>query len=266
MEKVTSKDGSQIAYDRLGSGPAVILVCGGSVDRKSNAHLAEELSHHFTVYNYDRRGRGDSGDNQPYAVEREIEDIEALADEAGGQAYLYGISSGGALALEAARALPNKIAKLAVFEVPYIVGDTRPRPPADTAKVFTEFVESGRRGDAAEHFMTKVVGMPQEFAAQARSQPWWAAQEALAHTLAYDATIMGDYTMPTDRLGQITVPTLVVDGGESWEWMRITQRALVEAIPGATYRTLEGQWHDVNASVLAPVLAEFFDSQVSSAV
>lgn len=261
MGKVASKDATELAYDRLGDGPAVVLVCGGSVDRSSNAPLAEHLAQQFTVYNYDRRGRGDSGDNPPYAIEREIEDIGALIDEAGGQAYLYGISSGAALALEAARAMPDKIRKLAVFEAPYILGDTRPRPPADTARIYTEMVESGRRGDAIEYFMTKVVGLPDEFAAQARTEPWWPHQEALAHTLAYDATIMGDYEMTVERLASVKVPTLVIDGGESWEWMRKTTQALADAIPNASYRTLQGQWHNVDAAALAPVLVEFFSEQ-----
>ena len=258
MGKVTSKDGTEIAYDKLGSGPAVILVSGGSVDHTSNASLAEQLAQHFTVYNYHRRGRGESGDNTPYAIEREIEDIEAVAEEAGGQVYLYGMSSGGALALEAARVIPDKIKKLAVYEVPYILDNTRPRPPADTASVYREMVGSGRRGDAVEYFMTVVVGMPQEFASQARSQPWWPHQEALAHTLAYDATIMGDNTMPVERLASVTVPTLVIDGGESLEWMRMSAQALKDALPNASYRTLEGQQHNVDVAALAPVLANYF--------
>ena len=261
MGKVTSRDGTQIAYDRTGSGPAVVLVSGGSVDHTSNAPLAEQLAQHFTVYNYHRRGRGESGDTAPYALEREIEDIEAVIDEAGGRASLYGISSGGALALEAARALPDKVEKLAVFEVPYILGDTRPRPPADTARIYTEMVESGRRGDAVEYFMTKVVGLPQEFASEARTQPWWPHQEALAHTLAYDATIMGDYTIPLERLASVTVPTLMIDGGETWDWLRKSTQAVADALPNAHYRTLQGQWHNVDAAALAPVLVEFFAGQ-----
>ena len=137
MKNVTSKDGTTIAFDQMGEGPAVILVCGGSVDRQSNASLAEALAPHFTVFNYDRRGRGDSGDTAPYAVEREAEDIEALADAAGGSAFLYGISSGAALALEATRLLPGKITKLALYEPPFIIEGTRPRPPPSIATRFT---------------------------------------------------------------------------------------------------------------------------------
>jgi pimeloyl-ACP methyl ester carboxylesterase len=260
VKEVRSKDGTTITYDQLGSGPVVILVCGGSVDRHSNDGLAQELASNFTVYNYDRRGRGASGDTQPYAVEREIEDIQALIDEAGGQAFLYGSSSGAALALDAAASgLP--ITKLALWEPPYIIGDSRPRPPADTARIYKEFVDAGRRDAAAEYFMVNVVGLPQEFAEQAKQSPWWPAQLALAHTLAYDATIMGDYSLPTERAASVKVPTLVLDGGASFDWMHETQRALAETIPNATYRTLEGQTHDVNPTVLGPALVEFFTAK-----
>jgi pimeloyl-ACP methyl ester carboxylesterase len=258
METVTSKDGTTIAFDRLGNGPAVILVSGGSVDRSSNASLAEQLAPHFTAFNYDRRGRGPSGDTPPYAVEREIEDIDAVVEAAGGSAFLYGSSSGAVLAMEAARQLPSgRITKLAMWEPPYIP-EGLPRPPADTAKIFSDLVAQGRRGDAAEFFMAKVVGLPPEFVAQARNSPWWPAQEALAHTLAYDATVMGDYTLPAERVKQVTVPTLVLDGGASFPFMSITAQALADLFPNGQRRTLEGQSHDVSAEALAPVLTEFF--------
>jgi pimeloyl-ACP methyl ester carboxylesterase len=259
MKQVTSKDGTVITYDQSGHGPSVILVCGGSVDRMSNAPLAALLSDHFTVFNYDRRGRGASGDTPPYAIEREIEDIDAVINAAGGSAFLFGSSSGAALALDAA-ASGLAITKLALWEPPYIVGDSRPRPPSDTAKTYTELVSAGRRGDAVEFFMTKVVGLPPEFAAQARTQPWWSAQEALAHTLAYDATIMGDYALPTRQAASVKTPTLVIAGGSDFPWMRDTAKGLANIIPGAQTRFLEGQGHDVAPNVLAPVLVEFFAS------
>lgn len=260
MNEVRSKDGTIITYDELGSGPVVILVSGGSVDKGSNASLAEALSESFTVYNYDRRGRGKSGDTQPYAVQREVEDIEALADRAGGAAYLYGSSSGAALALEAARMLPGKITKLALYEAPFIVGNSRPRPPANTAAIYREMIANGRPDDAVEYFMTKVVGLPEDFAAQARNSPWWPGQVALAPTLPYDAEIMGDYSLPTERAGAVRTPTLVIGGGETWPWLLETQKVLAKAIPGAEYKTLEGQTHQVDAGALAPVLTEFFNS------
>ena len=256
MDSVTSKDGTTIAFDRLGSGPPVVLVSGGSVDRGSNASLADVLARGFTVFNYDRRGRGPSGDTQPYAVQREIEDIDAVIGAAGGTAGLYGSSSGAALALEAAAA-GLAVTKLALWEPPYI-GEGRPRPAEDTASIYRRFVAEGRRGDAVEYFMAKVVGMPAEFVSYARSQPWWPAQEALAHTLAYDAEIMGDYILPTERIAGIGAPTLVLTGSESFDWMAETAKAIVDALPNGQHRVLEGATHDVDVDVLGPLLAEFF--------
>ncbi len=259
MTNVVSKDGTHIGFDQSGHGAPVILVSGGSVDRMSNAPLAALLSDHFTVFNYDRRGRGISGDTAPYAIEREIEDIAAVNEAAGGSACLFGSSSGASLAMEAA-ASGLSLRKLALWEPPYIVGDSRPRPPADTAKTYTDLVSAGKRGDAVEFFMAKVVGLPPEFVAYARTETWWPAQEALAHTLAYDATVMGDYSIPTARAANVKTPTLVIAGGADMPWMRDTAQALANIIPGAKLRFLDGQGHNVAADVLAPVLAEFFNS------
>ena len=256
MQTTTSKDGTTIGFDRLGDGPPVVLISGGSVDRSSNAQLAMELSKGFTVFNYDRRGRGDSGDTPPYAVQREVEDLEAVIEAAGGSAGVYGSSSGAALGLEAAAAGAS-VTKLALWEPPYIL-DPNMRPPSDQVERYNEFLESGRRGDAVEYFMTKVVGLPPEFAAHARTEPWWAAQEALAHTLAYDATIMGDYSVPTERAASVTIPTLVVAGGADMPWMRETAAALGDVLPNGQIRMLDGQGHNVDPTVLAPMLAEFF--------
>ena len=257
MNRVQSKDGTSIAFDRSGEGQEIVMVGGGSVDRMANAPLAALLTEHFTVFNYDRRGRGDSGDTAPYAVEREIEDIDALINEAGGSASVYGTSSGAALALEAA-ASGLAITKLALWEPPFILDDSRPRPPADTARIYTELVSTGRRGDAVEFFMRQVVGLPAEFVAEARNAPWWPAQEALAHTLAYDATIMGDYSLPSERVASVTTPTLVIAGGASPTWMRDTAQAVADTLPDGRHRTLEGQEHNVAPDAIAPVLEEFF--------
>jgi pimeloyl-ACP methyl ester carboxylesterase len=256
MNTVTSKDGTTIAFDRMGEGPPVILVCGGSVDRKADARIAAELASDFTVFNYDRRGRGDSGDTLPYAIEREVEDIHAVVEEAGGAANLWGSSSGGVLALIAAGSgLP--ITKLALWEPPFIP-EGYPRPPDDQVAQYERMVSEGRRGDAAEYFMTKVVGMPAEFVAKARTEPWWPSQEALAHTLAYDARIMGDYAIPTELAGSVKVSTIVIAGGDDFPWMRETATALADALPEGQVRFLDGQGHDVDSKVLAPVLKEFF--------
>jgi pimeloyl-ACP methyl ester carboxylesterase len=256
MDTATSRDGTTIAFDRSGDGPPVILVCGQSTTRSSNAALAALLAPDFTVLNYDRRGRGDSGDTLPYAVEREVEDIDALVSEAGGSASVFGVSSGAALALEAA-ASGLAIDKLALWEPPFDPEEDR-RPPLDLAQRYEEMIAEGRRGDVIEYFMANVVGLPQEFVAQARSGPYWQAQEALAHTLVYDTIVMGDYSSPTERAAAVPVPTLALAGGESFPFMRRAARTLAEAMPNARARTLEGQTHAADPAALAPVLGEFF--------
>lgn len=257
MEKVSSADGTSIAYDKLGAGPAVVLVCGGSVDRMSNAQLAALLAENYTVYNYDRRGRGDSGDAEVYAVEREFEDLDAIIGVAGGSAHAYGTSSGAALAV-LATAAGRSVNRLALWEPPYILEGTRERPPANTPDIYRKFVAEGRRDAAAEYFMAKVVGLPAEFVAMAKESPWWPAQEAIAHTLAYDATVMGDYSVPTDALQKITVPTQVLTGGAAEEWMALGNQAIVEHLADGSQRILPDQQHNVDAAVLAPALKEFF--------
>jgi pimeloyl-ACP methyl ester carboxylesterase len=257
LQTTTSADGTTIAFDKLGSGPAVVLVCGGSVDRQSNAGLAAVLASDFTVYNFDRRGRGDSGDTLPYAIDREIEDIEAVIDAAGGQADLYGTSSGAALAFEAARALPGKVTKLALWEPPYI-DDPAARPPADTVETYERLVAEGRRSDAVEYFTAKVVGLPPEFVAFAKTQPFWAAQEKIAHTLAYDGRIMGDYSIPVEKAKDVTQPTIVVAGESSFPFFLQTVAVLGDAIPEGESKTLPGQEHNVAPEVIGAVLKEFF--------
>ncbi|MGQ0670843.1 MAG: alpha/beta fold hydrolase [Actinomycetota bacterium] len=256
MEYVTSRDGTRIAFDRLGQGPPVVLVSGGSVDRRSNAGLAEQLASDFAVFNYDRRGRGPSSDTPPYAIEREIEDIEAVIEASGGETGLYGSSSGAVLAMDAAEAgLP--VAKLAMWEPPFIP-EGIPAPPEDQVEQYERMVAEGRRGDAVEYFMSKVVGLPPEFIEGAKQQSFWAATEALAHTLAYDARIMSDYRIPVDRAGGVKVPTLVIAGGADMPWMRDTAAALAGALPQGETRFLDGQGHDVDPTVLAPVLKGLF--------
>jgi len=258
LESVTSKDGTKITFDRQGHGPPVVLVSGGSVDRSSNAPLATILAADFTVFNYDRRGRGESGDTQPYAIQREVEDIEAVIDAAGGSAHLYGSSSGAALALEATAA-GAPVTKLALWEPPYIL-DENARPPKDQVQQYETMIAEGRRGDAAEYFMTQVVRLPAEFAAYAKTQPWWPAQEALAHTLKYDAIIMGDYSLPARSAQAVKVPTVVIFGTASMPFMPITADALAKVLPKGKVRSLEGQEHNVDPTVLGPVLREFFAS------
>ena len=264
MNRIISKDGTAIAFDQSGEGPTVILVGGALSDRSGSAPLVELLAPHFTVFSYDRRGRGDSEDTAPYAVEREVEDIEALINEAGGAAFVYGKSSGAVLTLEATSKLPTKIKKLALYEPPFIVDDSRPLPPKDYVKQLNELTAAGRRGDAVEFFMTEVVGMPAEAVAPMRNAPIWPALEAVAHTLAYDGAVLGDTMagkpLPAQRWASATVPTLVMDGGASPVWIRHAAQALADVLPNAQHRTLEGQTHDVAPEALAPVLKEFFAS------
>jgi len=256
MQTVTSSDGTTIAFDRLGDGPPVVLVCGASTDRSANAPLAELLAEQFTVLNYDRRSRGDSGDAVPYAVEREVEDLGAVIAAAGGSAFVYGTSSGGVLALQAA-ASGLAIGKLALWEPPFVLDESH-RPPMDGVERFNEMVSAGRRGEAVEYFMTKVVGLPPEFVAQTKNAPFWQAQEALAHTLSYDATIMGDHSLPVRLAASVSTQTVVMAGGQSPPFMRESARALADAMPYGQYRTLEGQVHNVAPEALALVLEEFF--------
>jgi pimeloyl-ACP methyl ester carboxylesterase len=218
--------------------------------------LAKLLAERCTVFNYDRRGRGDSDDTAPYAVEREVEHLDAVIDAAGESAFVYGTSSGGALAIEAT-ASGLAITKLALWEVPFSLDESR-RPPADLVERYDEMIAAGRRGDAVEFFMAKVVGLPPDFVAYARTQPFWQEQEALAHTLAYDATVMGDYSLPVERAAALTAPTLVMAGGASFPFMRETAQALAEVIPDAQTRILDDQEHNVAPEALAAVLEEFF--------
>jgi len=258
VRKVTSKDGTSIAFDRLGQGSAVILVGGILGDRSQQAPLAALLAEHFTVFNYDRRGRGESEFTPPYSVEREIEDLDAIIDAAGGEAFVYGTSGCAILALYAAAAeVAPKIKKLALWEPPYIVDDSRPPAPQDYKAQLTELLAAGRRGDMVELFMTKAVGMPAEFVAPMRQAPWWPAQEALAHTLIYEATLMGDFSLPKERVASVTVPTLVIDGGQT-PWLSHAAQAVADALPNAQRRTLQGQPHNVAPEAMAPVLVEFF--------
>lgn len=214
------------------------------------------------MFAYDRRGRGESGDTAPYAVEREVEDIEALITEAGGSAFVFGHSSGAVLALEAARLLPTKITKLAVYEPPFIIDDSRPPAPEDYVPHLIELVSSGRRGEAVEYFMTEAVGVPAEMVAQMRQSPMWPGLEEVAHTIAYDGTIMGNTMrgdpLPLRKWAAVTVPTLVMDGGDSPAFLRNGAQALVDALPKGQHCRLPGQTHDIVPQVFAPVLEEFF--------
>lgn len=264
MYTVTSNDGTRIAYDKTGSGPAVILVDGALCYRASGPAkpLEKLLVDTFTVYTYDRRGRGDSTDTQPYSVEREIEDIEALIKEAGGSAFVYGISSGAALAVEAANRGVG-VTKLATYEAPYIVSDDAPEEPADYLERLNANVAAGRNGAAVKQFM-KLVGAPGFAVVMMQVLPVWKKLKAVAPTLPYDHAILEPcrhrQPLPVDRWTSVTMPTLVMDGGKSPAWMRQSQQSLAEVLPNAQHRTLEGQTHLLKPAAVAPVLKEFLTS------
>jgi len=274
MQTVVSKDGTRIAFDQSGQGSALILVAPAFGTRTDQASLAAALAPSFTVFAYDRRGRGASGDTAPYAVEREIDDLEALIDAAGGSAFVFGHSSGAVLGLDAALALLTKISKLALYEPPFIVDASRPPMPEDFAQRLGELVAAGRRGDAVAYWQTQ-LGVPAEGIAHMRQSPMWAGLEDLAPTLPYDATIMGDTQRgdpaPLKQWASVTVPTLVMDGTvmmgseEAHAFMRSGADALAKTLPQAQRRTLEGQDHGPSDETLVPVLVEFFASATPSA-
>jgi pimeloyl-ACP methyl ester carboxylesterase len=262
MSTTVSADGTKIAYTRAGSGPALVLVDGAMCYRGSspNDALAKELAARFTVHTYDRRGRSESADTWPYTVQREVEDIAALVKEAGGEAFLFGISSGAALALEAAnQGLP--VPKLALYEPPFVVDGTRPRVPADYPERLDEALKDGKRGKAVKMFMTEGVGLGGATVAMMRIMPFWAKLKQVAHTLPYDTAVMGGHQagrpLPA-AWPEVKIPTLAIDGDRSPEWMRHGVSALAQVLPSAEYRTLPGQTHIVKAPALAPVLTEFF--------
>ncbi|MEW2167912.1 alpha/beta hydrolase [Streptomyces sp. NPDC007084] len=255
-KKTISRDGTPIAYERFGDGPAVILVGGAMCTGATLVPLAEALSGRFRAVTYDRRGRGGSGDTAPFAVAREVEDIAALIEACGGDALLYGVSSGGALALEAAASgLP--VRAVAVYETPFAVDAEAGEERAAYTARLTELLSQDRRGEAVELFLSR-VGAPPELIAGIRMSHAWAGMEAIAPTLAYDNAALGEGPVPRGRLAGVPVPLLSVAGDASPGWMREASRVVAEAAPKGSYRTLEGQTHMVDASVLAPVLAEFF--------
>lgn len=258
MNTVRSADGTTIAYDRAGAGPAIIFVVGAFNERSTCAPLAGALRSRFTVITYDRRGRGDSGDTAPYAVDREIDDLDALIAGAGGSAFVFGYSSGAILAMLAA-ARGSAIDRLALYEPPFTAGGPEPAA-ADAAARLAELIAAGRRGDAVAYFQTEVVGIPAAVVAQFRNAPMWPALERIAHTLVYDATICGDGTLPADSAAAVKAPTLVLGGTASAPALRRAARAAADAIPGARHHSLEGQTHEIVADVTAPVLADFFSA------
>lgn len=259
MEQVTSKDGTRIAFDRTGAGPALVLVNGAFNDRSMTAEKAAGLGAYFTAASYDRRGRGDSSDNTndtlPYAVDREIEDLTAVIEAVGGDAYVYAMSSGAALSLLAAAA-GAPIAGLAVFEPPYRLPGAPPAPERYLERM-TEFGAARRSVDAARLFM-EAVGMPAEAFDGFTQTPEWPTFAAMAHTLAYDAAVMDDSTVPEEPLARVSVPTIAFASSASPDWLRGGAEAVGKFVPGAEYREVDGIFHDAPPEVVGPILKEFF--------
>jgi pimeloyl-ACP methyl ester carboxylesterase len=258
MSQVRSKDGTTIAYSRSGAGPALIVVDGALCSREfgPSPKLAPLLAQHFTVYAYDRRGRAQSGDTQPYAPAREVEDIAALIAEAGGSASLLGLSSGGALALEAA-ASGLGVHKVVAYEPPY-VDDAGTRGGAAYAGQLQRLLASGNRGGAVKYFMQDMVGAPAAMVVVMRLMRWiWRKLEAVAHTLPYDAAVMTEFRIPRARFASIRTPALILNGSKTDQRLKDAARAIAEAIPGARHHELAGQTHNVKPDVLSPVVVDF---------
>lgn len=261
MSTVTSRDGTTIAYERLGSGPPLILVDGALCHRRMGPmpEIGKLLASHFTVIVYDRRGRGESGNTLPWSIEREVEDISALITAVGGSARLFGVSSGAALVLEAA-ARGLSVPKLAVYEPPFIIDDSRPPVPADFIAGLHRLVAEGDRNEVVKRFM-RIVGAPGIVVAIMRLFPDWPKLAAVAHTVPYDMTILdgtqSGKPLPPARWARLSAPCLVMDGGKSPPWMRNGCRSLADLLAQSSHRTLPGQTHMVKAKVLAPPLIEY---------
>lgn len=255
-QTVQSADGSSIAYDKSGTGPAVILVGGAFSDRQGGAGLAPLLAAHFSVYAYDRRGRGDSTEAGPFAVEREVEDLAALVEAAGGSACVYGHSSGAVLALEAAaRGVP--IAKLALYEPPF-TGEASDGSGVDESwgRSVQAALDAGDRDQATTLFMAG-TGADEATIAGMKNSPWWPGLTAIAHTAPYDIALMGDGVVP-ERYRQVDVPTLLLYGGDSPAWASDATGRLAEVLPDAKQVAMQGQGHGADPAVLAPEISDFF--------
>ena len=261
MPTVTSADGTTIAYETVGRGPALILVDGSLCHRDFGParDLAAQLAGDFTVHIYDRRGRGASGDTPPWSPEREVDDLAALLEAAGGEAYLFGSSSGAVLAADAANRRPG-FSRVVLYEPPFIVDDTRPPRETTFTTDVEAFIAGGDQAAALKKFF-RDVGVPGPVIQIMKLTPNWGKLKSLAHTLPYDLRILGNTGRgePLDpaRWSSATAPTLVMDGGKSPQYMRNAARALSEALPKADYRTLPGQTHIVKAKAIAPAIKQF---------
>lgn len=257
METTKSADGTVIAYDRKGDGPPVVITVGAFCDRKTFDPPAE-LTSQFTVYTFDRRGRGDSGDTAPYSPAREIEDLAAVVGAAGGggAVFAYGHSSGASLVLRAA-AQGVPLTRVVAYEAPFIAPGTRQLAEDPVAHI-NDLVAAGRRDEAVRYWMTDVTQAPPEVLPMMENSPAWPGLQALAHTLPYDLLLNGDQGVPVAELATITAPVLVVGGARSPDWFHRTVEATAAAIPGARLRMLEDCDHGAPREVVSAVMTEFF--------
>jgi pimeloyl-ACP methyl ester carboxylesterase len=263
----TSDDGTTIAYTKLGAGPPLILVDGAFCYRENGpaSQLAPLLAEHFTVFAYDRRGRGLSGDGPVYSIEREVEDLRSLVREAGGAAFAVGLSSGGALALQAAARGVN-VTRLALYEPPYIEDRGQPRLYEIHRKRLRELVSEGNRAGAVRYFMTNIYGAPTAFVAVMPivMRAAWKKNQGVAHTLEYDLTLLEDWSVLQDRSRLVTIPTLVVGGEKSPRPLQHAVATVASALPNARRLYLKGADHNISASAVAPIVAEFFSLRQST--
>ncbi|MGH3157715.1 MAG: alpha/beta fold hydrolase [Streptosporangiaceae bacterium] len=255
MRKVVSRDGTTIAYEKAGDGPPIVLLNGAFREHTIFDSLVPELAPHCTAYVYDRRGRGDSGDAPAYAVEREIEDLEAVIAAAGGQAVVFGGSCGANLALKAALA-GAPITKLALHEPLYRV-QGYPKPPDEFTGILRALLAGDKRSEAAEYFLAEVVGLAAEVITRWRNGPRWITNETNAHTLFYDTAICGDFDVPVQRLAAFRTPTLVINSDSTSDWLRAAARQTAAALPNGWGMQLPGSWHRVQTDILGRILAGF---------
>lgn len=272
MKTIISKDGTKIAFEKQGNGPAIILVASAAADHHDAAQLAEQLANHFTVYNYDRRGRGQSSDALQYAVEREVEDIEALITEAGGSACLFGSSSGAVLALEAANILVDSVIKLFLYEPPFIINDSRAPVSIDYVQHLNDLIEEGKRSEAVEYYMSDALGIPSEYLVHMKADPSWNVMESMAHTLAYDGMVMGNTQsgnpLPADRWN-VSVPTSIMIGENTEPFFHDAAKELANLLPYGEYHILSGQDHSavmMAPAVLAKEIIDFYQSSSSLSI
>jgi pimeloyl-ACP methyl ester carboxylesterase len=264
---VSSRDGTRIAYDKVGSGPTLLVVNGalGFRDTFFAKQVTTALAQHFTVIDYDRRGRGESDDQRPYSVDREIEDIDALVRQAaGGPCYVFAQSSGAALALRAAAAgVPMKV--LVAYEPPYMVGNPKDRPAADYREHVTDLIANGRRDEALSYFM-RTVGVPGFLVRLMRLFPFWKQMRSAAHTLPYDAEVMGgDFELPTQVLASIEVPIVAAAGEKTTPTLKRAVQAVAATVPNAQHRVAPKMSHAIKATVLAPILREWLENASTTA-